>query len=154
MAISQHEKNKGKTDEWWTPLEIVKSLGAFDLDPCGDPRHHTANTIYHYDGLNKEWFGRVWLNPPYSNVSSWTEKMIQHNNGICLVFSRTDTKWAQKAMNAAQSIFFISKRIKFFSPVVESKWTSGAPSMLLSFGSSFDFKKSCLSGIQYGKPIL
>ena len=27
-------KNKGGTNEWLTPTNIIKSLGSFDLDPC------------------------------------------------------------------------------------------------------------------------
>lgn len=26
--------NQNSTDEWYTPLYIVESLGKFDLDPC------------------------------------------------------------------------------------------------------------------------
>lgn len=33
MGLSAHQKNGGH-DEWLTPPEILRALGAFDLDPC------------------------------------------------------------------------------------------------------------------------
>ena len=27
------EKTENSTDEWYTPIEIIESLGKFDLDP-------------------------------------------------------------------------------------------------------------------------
>lgn len=60
MGIGTHEKpNKGETDVWLTPLDLITPLGTFDLDPCGEAFHKTAHTIYTSDGLNKPWFGRV-----------------------------------------------------------------------------------------------
>lgn len=58
------------TDEWYTPKEILDILSPFDLDPCAPmaPLWPTAQTMWNKqdDGLSKDWFGRVWLNPPYS----------------------------------------------------------------------------------------
>lgn len=65
-----HPQTKPKpSDEYYTPLEIVRPLGKFDLDPCGVRGHETADIIYtkEDDGLSKQWIGRVWLNPPYRN---------------------------------------------------------------------------------------
>lgn len=136
MSFHEHERpNKGKTDIWLTPPHIIEALGPFDLDPCGEIYHRTANTIYCSGGLNTEWFGRVWLNPPYSEVEVWLDKMIEHNNGVALVFARTDTRWAQKAMKSAYSIFFPRKRLTFLKPDLSKPiGNAGAPSMFLSFG--------------------
>lgn len=41
--------------------------------------------------------------------------MIAHNNGIALVFSRTDSCWCQKAMKSADALLFLSGRIRFIS---------------------------------------
>lgn len=64
------EKSRNTTDEWYTPKEIIESLGEFDLDPCSPvkPLWQTAKVMYnkHDDGLKQKWEGRVWLNPPYS----------------------------------------------------------------------------------------
>jgi hypothetical protein len=55
VSIGKHEKpNRGETDIWLTPLDIISPLGDFDLDPCGEAFHKTANTIYTERGLSKE----------------------------------------------------------------------------------------------------
>lgn len=62
-----------ENDEWYTPVEIIRSLGEFDLDPATSPEayslNHSAKHIYtaKENGLKQDWIGRVWLNPPYSN---------------------------------------------------------------------------------------
>ena len=59
-----------------TPLELIANLGEFDLDPCGLQFHKTAKNIITLpmDGLKEPWKGKVWLNPPYSNPSSFLKK--------------------------------------------------------------------------------
>ena len=135
-AIGGHERpNKGATDVWLTPLKIIENLGPFDLDPCGEAHWPTAKNIFTERGLESPWFGRVWLNPPYSDVERWLEKLSQHGRGIALVFARTETRWAQRFMPLATSVFFPSGRFKFHHPDGSvPKWTAGAPSMFLAFG--------------------
>ena len=116
-GIGGHERpNRGETDVWLTPLEIVRSLGKFDLDPCAFPGHQTAETLYTENGLEREWFGRIWLNPPYSEVGVWLRRLVQHGNGVALVFARTDTAWAQEIIPKASQVFFLRGRIKFINP--------------------------------------
>jgi len=134
-GITSHETpNKGATDVWLTPLNIIQKLGPFDLDPCGEAHWPTANQIYTEQGLEREWFGRVWLNPPYSEVDIWLDKLAQHGNGVALVFARTETKWAQKAMKKASSGFFPAGRFKCHMRDGSTKGNAGAPSMFLAFG--------------------
>lgn len=123
----EHEKpNKGLTDTWLTPTWLLDRLGEFDLDPC--PPNGT-------DGLTMEWFGRVWLNPPYSKNSLFMEKMANHKNGLAIVFARTETKWFQKwVFPYAHSILFFNRRIKFLKEDGSlPKGTAGAPSVLISY---------------------
>ena len=57
------------SDEWYTPPTVPQSLGVFDLDPAAAPMLHAREKWGPgVDGLAREWQGRVWLNPPYSNV--------------------------------------------------------------------------------------
>lgn len=60
--------------------------------------------------------------------------MKQHNNGIALVFARTDTETFQDFCFSADAILFIKGRLKFYT--VEGKQTgdAGAPSCLLAWG--------------------
>lgn len=134
-GMSGHERpNKGITDDWWTPLELVKSLGKFDLDPCGNKLHPTAPIIFEDKGLEQEWFGRVWMNPPYSQNSAWVDRFIEHKNGVALLFARTDTKWCQKLLSKVDHVFFLARRISFLRSGEKQKWTGGAPSALFYFG--------------------
>ena len=142
MVMSQHERPiHGETDVWLTPLDLVQPLGEFDLDPCGEAHHETAKTIYTEGGLEKEWFGRVWLNPPYSEVNKWLRRMVQHGYGIALVFARMDVKWAHEIIPHADSVFFPKGRLYFLTRDLERKGNAGAPSMFLSFGETPDWGK-------------
>ena len=142
MGMSNHEKPiKGQTDIWLTPLHIIKSLGVFDLDPCGEQFHKTANQIYTENGLSQSWHGRIWLNPPYSEVEIWLNKLAQHNNGIALVFARLDTKWAHRIIPKASSVFFPKGRLSFLTKDLKKSGNAGAPSMFLSFGEIPEWQK-------------
>lgn len=128
--------HKGKTNTWLTPKWIIDALGPFDLDPCGHPGHRTAERLICLpeDGLIQHWQGRVWLNPPYGkHAGDWLKKLIQHGNGIALVFARTDTEWLQSIIKFTP-IFFIKGRIKFLRDDGSEATNSGAPNILLPFG--------------------
>ena len=128
MAICGHERpNMGKTDTWLTPPWLLERLGEFDLDPC------PPNGV---DGLEIEWHGRVWLNPPYSKNAEFMEKMAKHQHGMALVFARTETKWFQRwVFPYAKGILFFNRRLKFYTEDgVEAKGNAGAPSVLIAYG--------------------
>lgn len=84
-------------DELYTPKFVFDALNViFELDVCapkGGPLHTPAIEYYdpEADGLKSPWFGRVWMNPPYSQPQPWIDKWIAHNNGFCLVpFSKSN----------------------------------------------------------------
>jgi len=107
------------SDEWFTPCRIVQPLGIFDLDPAAGPMNHATRNfraVHGEDGLALPWEGRVWLNPPYSNVHLWLEKMAAHGNGIALVNARPETQWFQKTAAGATALLFLKGRIKFLRP--------------------------------------
>lgn len=138
---SHHKPNKGVTDTWLTPLDVIRKFNDygthFDLDPCAFPGHQTADRLIcePENGLAAEWKGRVWLNPPYSNVQEWLEKLERHGNGIALVFARTETKWAQWALQRARAVLLPAGRFTFLKPDGSKPvGNAGAPSMFLSFG--------------------
>lgn len=130
------------TNVWLTPKELTDQLGPFDLDPCAaDPRPYDIakkNYCEADDGLSQPWKGFVWCNPPYSTeTGKWLDRMAEHNNGIGLVFARTDTQAMQRALRSADAVFFIAKRISFLEGTPPHKVgtkNSGAPSVLLAWG--------------------
>lgn len=84
------------SDDYYTPAWIFDALGLhFDLDVASPP-HATHVPCDRYltiedDGLNSEWHGRVWMNPPFSKTTPWVQRWREHANGIALL------PWAKSA---------------------------------------------------------
>lgn len=138
LSNIEPQDHEGNTNEWFTPRWILDKCGDFDLDPCGDPRWPTAKSCYVQNGLEQDWFGRVWLNPPYGrNVGLWLDMLSEYGNGLALTFARTDTKWFQRIINNTAWVLFLAGRVKFVDSVtlLEAKQNPGAPSCLMAFGN-------------------
>ena len=143
-------KAKGPySDEWYTPQTLVRSLGKFDLDPCAGPCNHAVENVRPDDcGLSIKWRGRVWLNPPYRDVTKWLERMISHGNGILLVNARPETNWFQNTATYATALFLPKGRIKFERPNDAPK-DPPVGSCLMAFG-----KRNALALSRCGLPGL
>lgn len=138
------KRSQHKSVEWYTPAWVFEALDLeFDLDPASPHDMESfvpATTKYTVfdDGLSKDWFGTVWMNPPYGKETPfWMKRFIEHNNGIALVFSRTDATWCQDAMRACSAMLFMSGRIAFV-PGKENfhkAGRAGAGTVLFAFGS-------------------
>lgn len=107
------------TNTWLTPRDLLNKLGSFDLDPCaaiGRPWDCAKNnyTIVE-NGLLLPWRGRVWCNPPYGKeAAAFVARMVEHGNGLALIFMRPDTRWFQDMVLAtARYIFLLRGRIRF-----------------------------------------
>ena len=105
---------------WFTPKYFLDKLGAFDLDPCTvsfRPHDMARINISHdigMDGLNIDWFGDVWLNPPYGQeIMPFIDKFIKHRKGVALVFARMGNKYMQKLISIGAMVFCLRKRIAF-----------------------------------------
>lgn len=139
--MSSHEKRFSDSDTWLTPPELLAAFPRFDLDPCGHPENATARELIcpPRDGLVAEWRGSVWLNPPYSDVRPWLEKLAAHRDGMALLFTRTDTKWFQDIGRMADAVMLLRGRLTFLHREVTARragnrGNSPAPSMLLAYG--------------------
>lgn len=150
------ERTSKATDEWYTPKELIASLGEFDLDPCApvEPLWPTAKVMYNKndDGLKQSWVGRVWLNPPYSRplIERFVEKMAAHNNGIALLFNRLDSVMMQEViLKKASAMKFLRKRIRFYRPDGTQGGSPGCGSVLFAFGeeNARILKENSLEGI-------
>ena len=127
------------TPEWLTPSDIIDRaatvLGGIDLDPCSD-NHGSPNVpaVRHYtqddDGLNQQWVGRVYMNPPYGRaIGSWVGKLDNHHRAgdvseaIALVPARTDTAWFR--ILADYPVCFLAGRLRFSDSLTGAPFPSG-----------------------------
>ena len=113
-----------KCHDWETPPDFFKKLNErymFDLDVCAT--WDTAKVEDYFsledDGLNQEWYGCCWMNPPYDQtIGKWVEKAWRYSqNGgkvVCLLPGRSnDTKWWHRFVMKSSKIIFIEDRLHF-----------------------------------------
>lgn len=122
-------KDSGIT-EYYTPSYIIeaarKVLGEIDLDPAScEYANKTvqAKTIFTIedDGLSKEWFGRVWMNHPFSKQynEQWVKKLIDEYNewrvkeALCITYASTSERWFQPLLDFKQC--FVSPRVNYIN---------------------------------------
>lgn len=141
MNTSFEKSSNNTTNEWYTPPGIVEALGHFDLDPCSPvtPPYRIADSTYNKetDGLAHDWSGRVFMNPPYSHplVDRFVDKMVEHNNGIALLFDRCDqAMWQDKIFPTATALLFMRGRVKFISEDGKQLQGAGCGSVLIAWG--------------------
>lgn len=121
-----HVSNNSHDDEWYTPPEFIESarlvMGSIDLDPASNEHANKTVKATHIfteedNGLEQEWFGNVWLNPPYSStlVQLFADKVAERGfeQAVVLVNNATETKWFRTLVDNADAIVFKTGRIKF-----------------------------------------
>lgn len=120
-----------ESNEWYTPAKYVEAarrvMGGIDTDPATNAianRTINATAIYtrEDDGLQQEWHGRVWLNPPYGGLSGpFIAKLVEEyeagrvTEAVVLVNANsTETKWFAPMWQ--HTLCFTDHRIDFISP--------------------------------------
>ena len=116
--LGNKKVNYKPKDDYYTPQWIFQALNIkFDLDVAaplgGVPWLPTEN---HYsiedNGLVQNWYGKVWMNPPYSETTPWVNKFIEHKNGIALL-PFTKAKWGVLIWEKADRIVALNSKLKF-----------------------------------------
>lgn len=121
------------TDDWATPQWLYNQLDdefKFTFDPC--PLNSPFN------GLETDWIGNIFVNPPYSKLKSFlvkahAELKKQADTIVFLVFANTDTGWFHDYVYGKAELRFLRGRVKF---VGFSKNGAMRPSMLCIFRRS------------------
>lgn len=145
IAPKNHTRGKHTTDDWITPQWIINCVGPFDLDPCASKNQPwpCASVQLCSNGLLTQFWNEpnkisfVWCNPPYGRTTAaWLEAMAHHNNGIALVFARTETEmFFDHVWPKASSMLFIAGRLTFHYPSGKvAPHNSGGPSVLIGYG--------------------
>jgi len=118
-------------NESYTPLQYIDSardvMGSIDIDPASNDYAQSKINAKEYftesnSGLDKDWNGNVWINPPYAFplIGNFIDKLIQeYENGNCnsavlLTNNSADTKWFHNASKASSAICFTKGRINFY----------------------------------------
>lgn len=141
-GMGSHQSAASLKEEWLTPPALLAKLGRFDLDPCAPKVRPWDTATEHFtvddDGLARDWFGFVWMNPPYgSKTGRWLSKLAEHGNGLALIFARTETEdFVSQVWAKADAVLFLHGRLYFHHVTGErAAANGGAPSCLIAYGA-------------------
>ena len=121
--------------EWYTPgkyLEAVREvLGEIDLDPASSAQANStvsATEIFteEDDGLSRQWYGNVFMNPPYgktekggSLAGAFCQKAVHEfdagNISACIILVNSLHSQGWQAPLYEHTICFVDHRIQFVS---------------------------------------
>ena len=125
-----HVANNSGNNEWYTPelyIETARTLmGSIDTDPASNVlANRTVKADIYYteetNGLDKDWHGNIWLNPPYAQplIQQFADKLVEQvragnvKQACVLVNNATETKWFRTIADVSSQIWFTANRIKF-----------------------------------------
>lgn len=149
-----------KSNEWYTPSVYVEAarsvMKSIDLDPASCQEANLvikAKDIYTKEdsGLDKSWYGNIWLNPPYgttknkSNSALWIKKLLSEywqghvEQAIVLVNADTDTRWFHYLFTFP--VCFTEGRVNFYNPKHKTDTAFNRPGKILgnTHGSAFTY---------------
>ena len=144
------------SDERYTPSWIFAGLGlTFDTDPAspghgqGDCVPATTKLTVTDNGLECEWVGRVWLNPPFSNSSAWADKFRSHSNGVFLG-PVANARWTLELMEASDLVW-LCRDFAFTHPTHAGK-RSSMPLFMAAMGPdcATALERLARSGVHHG----
>lgn len=137
--MNQEAMFSSKTDMWSTPQDFFDKLNDefhFTLDAAAIPENAKCKKFFtpEDNGLDQEWNGVVWCNPPYGKqIGKWVAKGFESARGgatvVMLVPARTDTAWFHDYILGKAEIRFVRGRLKFS----ESKNSAPFPSMVVVY---------------------
>lgn len=165
-APKPHVANNSGNNEWYTPPDYIAAarevMGSIDLDPASSViANKTVQAKQFFtaddDGLQQEWRGNIWMNPPYAAelIGKFASKLCLHffdgdvSEAIVLVNNATETRWFQEMAEAASAICFPKSRVRFLDPAGNP---SGAPlqgQAVIYMGPNVDSFKDAFSSFGF-----
>jgi phage N-6-adenine-methyltransferase len=131
ISAPKHRSTLGTGEnEWYTPPEILRRvravLGNIDLDPASSDKAQeivraTAYLTKADDPISRSWWGKVFMNPPYSFpaiekfilklVEEWEARSI--TEAIVLTNACTDAEWFHTIAFKSKAFCLTKGRIRF-----------------------------------------
>ena len=133
MRPGRKNASRKESDSWFTPAAWAARIraalgGAVDFDPCcASPQHDAIKAEDGClwparDGLAERWRGRVYCNPPYSDMARWWPKIAAEaadtdrvSRLLALVPLRPSSKWWRELAARADFVGVPPRRIAFVS---------------------------------------
>lgn len=127
-------------NERYTPASVVArcaelaGVKAFDLDAAASELSHHAPRWFSLadDGLARDWFGDVWLNPPFSRIAEWMAKAAREvaagrarSVSALLPANRTEQPWWHQHIEprmrtpvegVVATVHHLAGRVRFLRP--------------------------------------
>ena len=115
--LSWHRSPHGShTDEYATPITVFERFGkGCSFDVCATAETAMCDSFYtkQQDGLKQPWRGKVWMNPPDSNISPWCAKAYEYAKAggtiIALLPAWTDAPWFHEYVRFGRITFIRGK---------------------------------------------
>jgi site-specific DNA-methyltransferase (adenine-specific) len=128
------------SDEWTTPqwlFDLLDKEFQFDFDAAANDYNTKCGDCWLQNALEDSWMQwkgvKFFLNPPYSKIGAFMKKAYEESQKgavvVCLIPSRTDTKYWHDYVMKAQEIRFVKGRLKFG----DQKNSAPFPSVIVIF---------------------
>ena len=139
-------------DEWYTPANVVdacrEALGGIDFDPASNAHANQVVKATRYftaedDGLSQPWSGRVFMNPPYSQIAGKAEFIAKladsysagEVTAACAILScDTSASWFDPFRGRHDALCLIRVRVRFYKPDPDRKDSPGNGSSIVYLG--------------------
>ncbi len=166
-----HVTQNTGNDEWYTPSSYIEAaraaMGSIDTDPASCVLANgtvQAKTFFDAEsnGLEQEWQGNIWLNPPYSSalIGAFIETLCnkktnqEFQQACVLVNNATETKWGQALLSASSAVCFVSRRIRYLDATGTPQKTGLQGQMICYLGNNlkgFSDSFSSFGVVLYGE---
>lgn len=144
-----------KSGKHRTPPELYDAAnarwGPFILDAAATVDDCMGNCVFLPDAFICDWYGRVWLNPPYGReIGKWIERawtMVDYGLAervVCLLPARTDTRWWQDFIVESYglaTVHYLPGRVHFLTESSEEQGPAPFPSAIVVFEKPFSYKR-------------
>ena len=115
--------------EYHTPIEYPDAarlvMGGITLDPASSmTANYKVKADYYFNdsGLDKTWWGNVWMNHPFSRANNplWVNKLVSSyedgdiERACCITFAATSEIWFRPLLGYLQC--FIHGRTNYYLP--------------------------------------